>query len=213
MEVDKTLYNRKEEQVNVITHAIGIVLSLFAIYFLYQKAKLHPEPKYVIASLIYGFSLLILYIASTSFHAAKNRALKLKLNIFDHSAIFVIIAGTYTPYCLLSLEKSDGIWMLIFIWIVAVLGIYFKIAVKKRHGTLSTLIYIVAGWFFLVEFNALVNSIHKWGLFWLILGGVFYTIGAVFYSLRKLPYNHGVFHVFVLFGSASHFISIYDYVL
>ncbi|WP_196886913.1 PAQR family membrane homeostasis protein TrhA [Aureivirga sp. CE67] len=217
MESDKALFNRKEENVNILTHAIGVVLSILAIYYLYEKAKTHPEPIYTTASLVYGFSLLILYIASTSFHAATNRVLKLQLNVFDHSAIFVLIAGTYTPYCLLSLPKRDGIWLLIFIWIVAILGITMKILTKlrnkKRYENLSTMIYVVAGWFFLVEFHPLTHSIHEIGLFWLILGGVFYTIGAVFYSLRKLPYNHGVFHVFVLLGSASHFISIYKYVL
>ena len=207
------LYNKKEEIVNVITHALGIILSCIGIFLLYEKTKVYTEPRYIVGALIFGFSLLLLYIASTSYHAVEDRKLKSKLNTFDRSVIYIAIAGTYTPYCLVSLAQSGGKWLLIFIWSISIIGIFLRVFEKMKFEKIATLSYVLAGWLFVIKFRALDNLIPEMGFFLLILGGVFYSIGVFFYAYQKIPYNHGFFHVFVLLGSISHFISIYEYVL
>lgn len=204
-------YSAKEEKLNVFSHAFGLILSIIAFPFLVLKA-IHFNGFWKPASLyIFGISLIILYAASTFYHAARVPKIRRRLNIFDHAAIYVLIAGTYTPFTLITLEGETG-------WIIfsltssfALIGIILKLFFTGKFDKLSTIMYVLMGWQIVFAINPLIEKLEEQGLFWLFLGGVFYTIGAVLYSIKKIPLNHAVFHLFVLLGSISHFISIYFY--
>jgi len=167
---------------------------------------------HIVSFSIYGSSLLILYLASTLYHGAKNPELKQKLNVFDHAAIYVLIAGTYTPFALVTLNGFWG-WLIFgIVWGIALIGLVLKLFYTGRFRKISTLAYVLMGWVVIIAIKPLINNLSGDGLFWLFIGGVFYTVGAVFYLLKKLPYSHGIFHVFVLLGSLSHFFAVFYYV-
>ncbi|QTD36608.1 hemolysin III family protein [Polaribacter batillariae] len=202
-------YSIKEERLNVITHAFGFVLSIIAFPFLLIKA-LHFNGFWKPTSfIIYGLSLMVLYAASTFYHAAKNPKKRRKLNIFDHAAIYMLIAGSYTPFCLVGLDSNLGWYMFIFVWLFALIGIILKLFFTGKFNIVSTAMYLLMGWQVLFFVGPLSKSLTSFGLNLLIAGGVFYSIGAILYSIKKLPYNHATFHVFVLLGSLSHFFAIY----
>jgi hemolysin III len=202
-------YSKKEEFLNVLSHGFGLVMSLVAFPFLIVKALEYDGFWKPISFIIYGASLILLYAASTFYHAAKKPALRRKLNIFDHAAIYVLIAGGYSPYCLVALNSSLGWYVFIFVWLFALVGIILKLFFTGKYNKVSTAMYLLMGWQVAFFAKPLANSLSENGLYLLILGGVFYTIGAILYSIKKLPYNHAIFHVFVLLGSLSHFFSIY----
>jgi len=202
-------YSKKEEFLNVLSHGFGLVMSLVAFPFLILKALEYDGFWKPISFIIYGASLILLYAASTFYHAAKKPALRRKLNIFDHAAIYVLIAGGYSPYCLVALNSSLGWYVFIFVWLFALVGIILKLFFTGKYNKVSTAMYLLMGWQVAFFAKPLANSLSENGLYLLILGGVFYTIGAILYSIKQLPYNHAIFHVFVLLGSLSHFFSIY----
>ena len=201
-------YSDKEERLNIITHAFGLLLSVIGLPFLIFKS-LNLNGFWKPTSLIiYGFSLIVLYAASTFYHAAKDPRLRRKLNIFDHAAIYVLIAGTYTPFTILVLEGFLG-WIIFGLtWMFALTGIILKLFYTGRFDKLSTALYLLMGWQIMFVINPLMERFSTEGLQLLFAGGVFYTIGAVLYSMKKLPYNHAIFHVFVLLGSVCHFFSV-----
>ena len=202
-------YSKKEEFLNVLSHGFGLVLSLIAFPFLLLKGFAYDGFWKPTSFIIYGLSLILLYAASTFYHAAKKPKIRRKLNIFDHAAIYVLIAGGYTPFCLVALDSSLGWYVFIFVWLFALVGIVLKLFFTGKYDKLSTAMYLLMGWQVVFFAKPLANSLSENGLYLLILGGIFYTIGAILYSIKKLPYNHAVFHVFVLLGSLSHFFSIY----
>ena len=205
-------YSDKEEKLNVYSHAFGLILSVFAFPFLSLKA-IHFNGFWKPASLyVFGISLIVLYAASTFYHAAKIPKIRRRLNIFDHAAIYVLIAGTYTPFTLITLVGKTGWIIFSLTWTFALIGIILKLFFTGRFDKLSTIMYVLMGWQIVFAINPLIESLPEQGLFWLFLGGIFYTLGAVLYSIKKVPYNHAVFHLFVLLGSFSHFISIYFYI-
>ena len=202
-------YSKLEEKLNVISHGFGLILSFIAFPFLVMKS-LNFEGFWKPASFIlYGLSLIILYAASTFYHAAKDPKKRRKLNIFDHSAIYVLIAGSYTPFCLVALDSNLGWYMFIAVWVFALIGTILKLFFTGRFDKVSTGMYLLMGWQVLFFIKPLMKSLSKEGLQFLIAGGIFYSIGAVLYSIKKMPYNHATFHLFVLLGSVSHFIGIY----
>ena len=202
-------YSELEEKLNVVSHGFGLILSFIAFPFLVMKS-LNFEGFWKPASFIlYGLSLIILYAASTFYHAAKNPKKRRKLNIFDHSAIYVLIAGSYTPFCLVALDSNLGWYMFIAVWVFALIGTILKLFFTGRFDKISTGMYLLMGWQVLFFIKPLMKSLSKEGLQFLIAGGIFYSIGAVLYSIKKMPYNHATFHLFVLLGSVSHFIGIY----
>ena len=203
------IYSKKEEFLNVLSHGFGLVLSLIAFPFLLIKGFAYNGFWKPTSFVIYGLSLILLYAASTFYHAAKNPMIRRKLNIFDHAAIYVLIAGGYTPFCLVALDSSLGWYVFIFVWLFALVGIILKLFFTGKYDKLSTAMYLLMGWQVVFFAKPLANSLSENVLYLLILGGIFYTIGAILYSLKKLPYNHAIFHVFVLLGSLSHFLSIY----
>tara|TARA_B110000091_G_scaffold213999_1_gene265366 strand:+ start:291 stop:929 length:639 start_codon:yes stop_codon:yes gene_type:complete len=202
-------YSELEEKLNVVSHGFGLILSFIVFPFLVMKS-LSFEGFWKPASFIlYGLSLIILYAASTFYHAAKNPKKRRKLNIFDHSAIYVLIAGSYTPFCLVALDSNLGWYMFIAVWVFALIGTILKLFFTGRFDKISTGMYLLMGWQVLFFIKPLMKSLSKEGLQFLIAGGIFYSIGAVLYSIKKMPYNHATFHLFVLLGSVSHFIGIY----
>lgn len=203
-------YSNKEESLNVLSHGLGFVLGIVAFPFLIIKS-LDFDGFWKIASfIIYGLSMIILYAASTFYHAAKDPKKRRKLNIFDHSAIYVLIAGSYSPFCIVALDSSLGWYMFLFVWVFALTGIILKLFFTGKFDKISTAMYLLMGWQVLFFIKPLMNSLTTEGFQYLIAGGIFYSIGAILYSIKKIPYNHAIFHVFVLLGSLSHFLAIYN---
>tara|TARA_B100000768_G_scaffold181987_1_gene208080 strand:+ start:52695 stop:53333 length:639 start_codon:yes stop_codon:yes gene_type:complete len=201
-------YSKKEERLNIITHAFGLLLSVIGLPFLILKSLSFAGFWKPASLVIYGLSLIVLYAASTFYHAATDPPLRRKLNIFDHAAIYVLIAGTYTPFTILVLEGPLG-WIIFGLtWTFALTGIILKLFYTGRFDKLSTALYLLMGWQIMFVINPLMERFSTEGLQLLFAGGVFYTIGALLYSIKKLPYNHAIFHVFVLLGSVCHFFSV-----
>lgn len=204
-------YSEKEEKLNVISHAFGLVMGIIALPFLILKSMYFEGFWKPASLLIYGVSIIILYAASTVYHAAKTPKVRRRLNIFDHAAIYVLIAGTYTPFTLITLEGKTG-WIIFGLtWFFAFTGIILKLFFTGKYDKLSTIMYVLMGWQIVFAISPLLENLATEGIFWLFSGGVFYTVGAILYSIKKIPYNHAIFHVFVLLGSISHFISVYFY--
>ncbi|MCC7522119.1 MAG: hemolysin III family protein [Flavobacteriaceae bacterium] len=207
-----TFYDTKEEKINVISHFVGLLLSIAALALLVVKASLMGNVWHIVSFSVYGLSLIVLYLASTLYHNSKNPIKRAKLNIFDHAAIYVLIAGSYTPFTLVTLNGTVG-WVLFGLtWGAALAGVVFKIFFIGNFDKLSTVLYVLMGWMVVFAMKPLYENLSQQGLFWLIMGGVFYTVGAVFYAQNKLKFNHAIFHIFVLLGSASHFVSIFFFV-
>ena len=212
MTIYKSPYSDKEELLNTISHGIGLILSVPALILLIVYANIEGNIWHIVSFSIYGCSLILLYLASTLYHAAKKPELKQKLNIFDHSAIYVLIAGTYTPFALVTLNGFWG-WLIFgIVWSIALIGLVLKLFYIGKYRKLSTLAYVLMGWVVIIAIKPLIDNLSTEGLFWLFIGGVFYTVGAILYLIKKLPYNHAIFHIFVLLGSLSHFFSVFYYV-
>lgn len=202
-------YSEKEERLNILTHGFGLLLSVIALPFLIIKSMDYDGFWKPASFIIYGLSMIVLYSASTFYHAAKEAKLRRKLNIFDHAAIYVLIAGTYTPFTMLVLEGTTG-WLLFGLtWFFAITGIVLKLFFTGKFDRLSTIIYVLMGWQIVFVINPLMENLSTKGLEFLFTGGIFYTVGAVLYSIKKLPYNHAIFHIFVVLGSASHFLCVF----
>lgn len=213
MEDRLSFYESKEEKLNVISHGFGLLLSVVALILLILKSLKHQDKIYLITSIIYGLSLIILYSASTFYHASKKPEIRYKLNIFDHASIYVLIAGTYTPFSLITLEGWVG-WTIFGVsWSLALIGVILKFFFTGKYDKISTIAYILMGWLIIIAIKPLINNLSSQGLLWLFAGGLFYTFGAFLYSREKIKYNHAIFHIFVLLGSFSHFIAVYCYVL
>ena len=202
-------YSEKEERLNILSHGVGLVLSCLAFPFLIFKATQYQGFWPSISLLIYGVSLIVLYAASTFYHASKDPKRRRKLNILDHAAIYVLIAGTYTPFTLIILEGTLGWSVFGFTWMFALLGIILKLFYTGRFDKVSTLMYVLMGWQIIFVLDPLIEKFPFQGVQLLFLGGVFYTVGALLYSLKRIKYNHAIFHVFVLLGSWCHFLSVY----
>ena len=205
-------YSKTEEFLNITTHGLGLFLSVIALPFLIIRSLNFDGFLKPFSFIVYGCSLIILYAASTFYHAAKKDKLRRRLNIFDHAAIYVLIAGTYTPFTIIVLEGTTG-WIIFGLtWFFALTGIILKLFFTGKYDRLSTIMYVLMGWQIVFAIKPLLNSLPTEGLHLLIWGGVFYTVGAILYSIKKIPYNHAIFHIFVLLGSASHFLCIYYYI-
>jgi hemolysin III len=163
------------------------------------------------AFLIYAIGVLTMFLASTLYHSATNPKRRSRLNVFDHSAIYLTIAGSYTPISLLTLPTSWGIPVLIIVWTIAVTGIILKFFFIGSYPRLSTLMYVLMGWVIVIAIKPLITSMETEGLIWLLAGGLAYSIGAILYQYKKLKFNHAIFHIFVLIGAACHYIVIYFY--
>jgi hemolysin III len=202
-----------DEIANSATHGAGLVLSIAGFVVLLVLAILRGTVWHIVGCSIYGASLVSLYSASTLYHAVVSPRLKHALKIFDHSAIYLLIAGTYTPFLLFDFRNAFGWSLLGVIWLLACAGILFKLFFVDRVPRLSTAIYIAMGWLALVAIKPFFLHVGALTFLLIFAGGVFYSIGVVFYSWKRLPYNHAVWHLFVLAGSACHYFAILRSVL
>lgn len=206
-------YSPIEEKINIISHAIGLMLSIVALVLLVRHASLHGNVWHVVSFAIFGASLISLYAASTLYHSAKKPELRCRLRVFDHAAIYVLIAGTYTPFTLITLNGATA-WVIFGVsWGLALIGIILKLFFTGKYHLISTLMYVFMGWIIIFAIKPLITNLSSDGLFWLVAGGIAYTTGAILYGIKKIKFNHAIFHLFVLMGSVSHFISVYFYVL
>lgn len=208
-----TYYDSKEERLNIITHGIGFLLSIVALVLLIVYASRYGTVWHITSFAIFGASLIVLYAASTFYHYAKSPELRIKLNILDHAAIYVLIAGTYTPFTLVVLKGWIG-WTIFGVsWGLALIGIIFKVFYFGRFDRISTIAYVLMGWVVIFAIKPLMDELPTKGLLWLFGGGLAYTFGAFLYSRKNLRFNHAWFHVFVLIGSFCHFMAVFFYVL
>ncbi|MBD1381601.1 PAQR family membrane homeostasis protein TrhA [Metabacillus arenae] len=203
----------KEEIANAITHGIGVLLSIPALVMLIIFAVKYGDAWDIVSFSIFGSSMILLYLCSTLLHSIQHEKTKDIFEILDHSAIYVLIAGTYTPFLLGPLRGSFGWTLLGIIWGLAIIGIIFKIFYVKKFIILSTVLYVLMGWLVLVAVKPLYEHLSFDGFFLLFIGGLFYTIGSIFYVWRKIPYHHAIWHGFVLAGSAFMFFCILFYVV
>ena len=206
------LQTETEEHLNSLTHAIGAMLGVAGLVLLlvYYNASIQSG---LFSVLVYGISIIVLFLASTFYHAVRRRKLKDILRMVDHMSIYLLIAGTYTPVLLLMLNNSKG-WLLFWIvWGIAAFGIILKLFFTGRFELFSTLLYLVMGWMIVFDFSALVELMPTNGLIFLIAGGLSYTLGIVFYIFERIPFNHVIWHLFVLGGAVCHFFMIFFYVI
>ncbi|MBI9040842.1 hemolysin III family protein [Lutibacter sp.] len=206
-------YDKKEEKLNVLSHGIGLVLSIIALVLLVVYASLEGNSWHIVSFSIYGASLIVLYAASTLYHYVQSPKLRYRLNIFDHASIYILIAGTYTPFTLVVLNGWVG-WTIFGVsWGLALTGVILKLFFIGKYDKISTIAYVLMGWLIIFAIKPLVHNLPLDGLLWLLAGGIFYTVGAVLYSIKSIKYNHAIFHIFVLLGSFSHFMAVFFYVL
>ena len=201
-----------EEIASSITHGLGTGLSVAGLTVLVVLAALYGDIWQVVAFSIYGSTLIVLYLASTLYHSFQNPRAKRVFRVIDHAAIFLLIAGTYTPFLLISMQGVWGWTLLGIVWGLALLGVGFKIFFTHRFPVGSTLAYVLMGWLGVIAWKEAVARIPAGGLIWLGLGGVAYTVGVIFYAWKRLPYNHAIWHLFVLAGSICHYLAVLLYV-
>lgn len=197
-----------EELANALTHGIGLIASLCGGAVLITLAARMGDGWQLAGAVVYSLSMLLLYSASTLYHSSRDVAIKSRLKVLDHCAIYILIAGTYTPVTLISLRGPIG-WVLFgVVWTLALSGIVFKLFYTGRFKRVSTILYIAMGWLALFAIKPVMHALTTTALLWLVVGGIAYTLGTIFYLNRRIRYAHAIWHVFVLLGSVSHFISI-----
>jgi hemolysin III len=206
-------YSVAEEIAHAITHGVGLLLSVAALAVLVVFSSQRGDAWHIVSTAIYGTTLVLLYAASTFYHALTAPRAKGVFQILDHSAIYLLIAGTYTPFTLVNLRGGWGWTLFGLVWGLAILGIVLEAVAKERVRVLSMVLYLGLGWLVAVAVKPLLDSVAGGGLLLLLLGGLAYSGGVVFYGWQRLPYNHAVWHVFVMAGSAFHFFAVLFYVI
>ena len=202
-----------EEIVNAITHGIGLLLSIAGFVVLLVLAALRGTAWHIVACSIYGATLICLYAASTLYHAVISPRVKRALRIFDHSAIYLLISGTYTPFLLVSLRGPWGWSLLGVIWGLALAGVLFKFWFVERFAILSTVVYIAMGWLVVIAAKPVITHLSLTAIIWLLAGGLAYTGGVIFFAAKRIPYSHAIWHLFVLAGSICHYFAVLSTVI
>jgi hemolysin III len=200
-----------EEIFHSVSHGIGVGLSIVGLTWLLVPAVRYGNPAQIISFTIYGVTLIVLYLASTLYHSFQQPRIKQVFKKIDHASIYLLIAGTYTPFLVVAIRGVWGWALLVIIWGLALIGISFKTFFIHRFKVVSVLTYILMGWLCLVALNEMIANIPTGGLIWLAAGGIFYTVGVIFYALKQIPYMHAVWHLFVLAGSICHFLAVLLY--
>ena len=213
MTQDVSTYSLPEEIANSVTHGVGYLLGVAALSVMVVFAAIHGTAWHIVSCAVSGTTLTLLFAASTLYHSLPWPRTKAILKIIDHSAIYFLIAGTYTPFLLVPLRGPLGWSLFGVIWGLALGGVGFKIFFAGRFKVLSTLIYVGLGWMVVIAIRPLYQTLPLGGLLWLVAGGLFYTLGTVFYLKRRIPFNHAIWHAFVLAGSLCHFTSVMWYVI
>ncbi|MBP7765292.1 MAG: hemolysin III family protein [Syntrophaceae bacterium] len=206
-------YSFIEEIINSVTHGAGILLSIAALVLMVVFASLSGSAVHVVSCAIFGVTLILLYTASTLYHGIPYPRVKRILKIFDHCCIYLLIAGTYTPFLLVTLRGALGWTLFGVIWFLALLGVLFKLFFIHRFKIVSTIAYVLMGWIIILAIKPLMAALPAGGLIFLVAGGLAYSLGVIFYAWKKLPFNHAIWHLFVLAGSICHFFAVLFYVL
>lgn len=206
-------YSVGEEIANSVTHGIGIVLSIAGLAVLTASASVFGTVWHIVSCSIYGATQIMLYTASTLYHSIPLPRAKSVLRVLDHAAIFLLIAGTYTPFALVNLGGALGWTIFGVVWGLAITGIALQAILIRHKAILTTLPYVAMGWLAVAAVKPMVESIASGGLVLLTAGGLCYTLGCAFYVWRRLPYHHAIWHVFVMAGSALHFFAVFFYVI
>ncbi len=208
---DPEIQSCGEEIANSITHGIGAALSIAALAILVVSASGDDETLKVVSLSIYGTTLILLYLSSTLYHGFPDGKLKKIFKVMDHSSIYLLIAGSYTPIVLVSMQGAWGWTVFGIVWVMAVAGITAKIFLTGKYSRISILFYIIMGWLIVFAIKPVLQTVPLKLIIWLLLGGLSYTFGIIFYAWEKMPYNHTVWHLFVLGGSITHFFGILFY--
>ncbi|MGL9769438.1 MAG: PAQR family membrane homeostasis protein TrhA [Sodalis sp. (in: enterobacteria)] len=207
-------YSLAEEIANSISHGVGVIFSIVGLVLMLKQAREAGANTLALTSYsLYGSSVILLYLASMLYHAVPYSPAKFWLKKIDHCAIYLLIAGTYTPFLLVGLASPSAKWLMLAIWLMASVGIILKVVLVHRFNTISIIAYLAMGWLSLVVIYQLVQRLPAGGVALLAAGGVIYSLGVIFYVLEQIPFNHAIWHVFVLGGSICHFLSIYLFVI
>jgi len=212
--VSSKRYTVKEEIANGITHGLGVLFGIAALTILLFFSIKKGEPLSIVSFSIYGTCIILMYLSSTLYHSIPNQNIKKILRVFDHSSIYLFIAGTYTPIALLTMQGYLRIGVLIATWSIAIFGIVFKITTytkMDKFKKLSLALYLGMGWIAVFTVKPIVQTTSFKFFIWILAGGLIYTLGTIFYSMKKIPYNHAIWHIFVLSASVVHFLGIFLY--
>ncbi len=202
-----------EELANSITHGLGLALSVIGSLVLMALSILRGDTWQIVSCSVFGATMVALYTASTLYHSFRNPRHKEIWKILDHSAIYLLIAGTYTPFTLISLRGWIGWTLFAVIWSLSIFGIILKCVFVHEFKIVSTLVYVVMGWIGIVAFKPLLAAVPVAGIVWLVAGGIAYTVGVIFFACKRVPYNHAIWHVFVMAGSICHYFAVLYLVL
>ena len=204
--------SHREEVASLVTHAVGVVLSIVGLATMLMLSG--GEPLKLISAVVFGVSLILLYTSSTLYHFFTAPRWKALFQSLDHACIYLLIAGSYTPITLITLRGVTGWWLFGTVWVLAIIGVLIKTLRKgKKDHWLSTTLYLAMGWLILFAMGPLTRNLPMAGVWWLVAGGFTYSFGIVFYAWRRLPFNHAIWHLFVLGGSACHVIAVCEFVL
>ena len=206
-------YTVLEEILNSVTHGAGALVSIAGLVILIVSSSMYGQVSHIASCTVFGISLVLLYTASTLYHSFQKPNIKHILKILDHSCIYVLIAGTYTPFMIVTVRGALGWTMFTIVWSLTILGIIFKAFFVNRFKIISTLAYILMGWLIIFAIKPLFQTLPGSGIAWLVAGGLAYTLGTIFYAWKTLPFNHAVWHLFVLVGSVCHFMAVLFYIV
>jgi hemolysin III len=206
-------YTVLEEILNSVTHGAGALVSIAGLVFLIVFSSTYGQASHIASCTVFGISLVLLYTASTLYHSFQKPNIKHVLKILDHSCIYVLIAGTYTPFMIVIVRGALGWTIFAIVWSLTILGIIFKAFFVNRFKIVSTLAYILMGWLIIFAFKPLFQTLPGSGIAWLVAGGLAYTLGTIFYAWKTLPFNHAIWHLFVLAGSVCHFMAVLFYII
>jgi len=207
------VFSLREEIAHAVSHGVGILLSIIALTILVAVSFRDGGVRHVVSSAVFGTTLIVLYVTSTLYHSVTHPRVKPVLRKLDHTAIYLLIAGTYTPFTLITLHGPWGWGILTANWLLAIAGIFHAWSPWRHRRAFAHVLYVLMGWLILIAVVPLSHALQVGGLVLLVLGGVVYTSGLAFYAWRRLPYNHLVWHLFVLTGSVLHFFAILLYVV
>ena len=213
MELKHNQYSPREEIANSLTHGIGMIFAIIALCVLAVSASALGNARHIVSVSVYGASLILLYTASTLYHSIQDPRKKKLLQVLDHVAIYLLIAGTYTPLTLVNLKGPWGWSIFAVIWCLALIGTVIQFGQIKHRSVVSMALYVAMGWTILVAIKPLITTVATGGIILLVLGGLAYTSGILFYRWKKLKFHHAVWHLFVLAGSAFHFFAVLYYVI
>lgn len=211
--ISRAQYAKKEEIANWITHAVALLLSITALVLMVVYSARYGDAYHVVSSAVFGTTLILLYGASTLYHLVPVSRLKKVFQKLDHAMIYLLIAGTYTPYTLVNLRGPWGWSIFGVVWGVALTGLLLELIMKKRLGWLSVSLYLCLGWLIVIAVKPLMVHLGGGGMVLLVAGGLFYSLGVIFYLWKRLPFQHAIWHIFVIAGSLCHFFSIFLYVI